>query len=222
MRKLLYAALILLGIMGCLFIAGRITNRIQFYNTVALSNAPNITKGELVFASGLIQPRKLNFIAFKHTDSSNGEKIWIFRLCGIPGDTILLRNGTLFVNGENVDRHLNLYRYYILPVAVYETKYETDESSEIYGDSIFIPLQTTLDTALIKSGRKWGNENDPNARYQIKQIFQREWTPADFGPYIVPENKYFVLGDNRDIAYDSRFIGPIDQQDVVGTVLFKD
>lgn len=42
-------------------------------------------------------------------------------------------------------------------------------------------------------------------------------------PYIVPENSYFVLGDNRVDSLDSRLytIGCIKEKDIVGKILFK-
>ena len=39
----------------------------------------------------------------------------------------------------------------------------------------------------------------------------------DYGPYVVPKNSIFVMGDNRDHSNDSRFWGPVPLVKVKGT-----
>ena len=38
----------------------------------------------------------------------------------------------------------------------------------------------------------------------------------DFGPVSIPEGQYFMMGDNRDDSFDSRYYGTVDRQRILG------
>jgi signal peptidase I len=44
---------------------------------------------------------------------------------------------------------------------------------------------------------------------------------SDYGPVKVPADNYFVLSDNRANSADSRTMGPVPAEDVIGTVVAR-
>src|SRR5690606_6924787 len=67
-----------------------------------------------------------------------------------------------------------------------------------------------------------GDGGHPDMRWQrqylVDSVDPRTYEPTrdNWGPIVVPENRYFMLGDNRDESYDSRYWGFIAPAQVKG------
>jgi signal peptidase I len=89
-------------------------------------------------------------------------------------------------------------------------------------DRDFIKRVIAVEGDVIESRNKIihvnGNEvKEPYATHSDDSIKPGNVEPRDnFGPFIVPKGKLFVMGDNRDQSYDSRYWGYVDVEDIKG------
>lgn len=221
-RKTLIAFVSIMSLIVVLWIAGRLTNMLQFYRTSTNSNAPAIQQGSIFFASKLKSPERFDFICYKSTVPENEGETWIHRLCGLPGDTIQIKNGNLLINQKQQDTALPLSRDYIVLKDELELSGVTPlekSSVEYYTDSIPVLLLDSAVRAKKINAVKYDYPLDNNDKFNTKDA--QNWTLDNFGPVVVPPDSYFVLGDSRTRSMDSRFTGFIPRANFVGTVLWR-
>jgi len=179
--------------------------------------------GSLFFITRLRPPERFRLIAYRAVVPAQGHTLLINRICGVGGDMVEIRAGTLYVNGKEADGELRLKHIYKIDARYAGSfEYKEDEAYTIppYSDTVYVPLEDRV----VKK------ERVPCTRYilpaglrdeEIFRVYQKSWNLDNFGPLRVPTDKFFVLGDNRGKAQDSRYLGLIDANKVVGTVLWR-
>jgi signal peptidase I len=69
------------------------------------------------------------------------------------------------------------------------------------------------DTLDIRDGAVWINGKKLEENYTTGPTYAYDMHT----PYVVPDNCYFMMGDNRGDSYDSRFMGCIPRKNIIGT-----
>lgn len=136
---------------------------------------------------------------------------WIKRVIGLPGDTVEVRAGALWLNGQAVQR---------------ERRPATQLLITPNTDCAFMPQFVGLDA----QGRGVCNyptwrETLPNGKsYDTFDIANTD--RDNFGPVTIPEGHIFLMGDNRDNSMDSRVaaefggLGLVPWENIVGRAEF--
>lgn len=131
-------------------------------------------------------PERGDVVVFKN--KKDGNKDYIKRVIGLPGDTIQMIGGVLHINGEQVQKEL------------------------------VENVETTCDrrTATIPAYRE---TLDNGVSYIVEECYGDTGRLDNVGPYMVPNDHFFMMGDNRDQSQDSRVgyqVGFIHRDDIVG------
>jgi signal peptidase I len=80
------------------------------------------------------------------------------------------------------------------------------------------------DTVEVRAGMLYLNGRripDPHAHFEKSLAERLPGSQADYmAPLKLGPNQYFMMGDNRDHSYDSRFWGPITRDAIEGRAMF--
>ncbi|WP_297368003.1 signal peptidase I [Acidocella sp.] len=148
------------------------------FSRYSLPFAPDLWSGRI----GGHAPRRGDVVVFV-SPSGSGE-VLVKRIIGLPGDTVQISNGLLYINGALVPR--------------------TDEGSYV-DDSDGGPVVGERFKETLPNGRVHDMLKLSDAP-EVYSGVDANNTPV----YTVPAGDYFMLGDNRDNSEDSRFLdGPV-------------
>jgi len=236
MKKFFIGAAIAGGTFVFLVIIVRLTGILQVYRGSTSAMSPAIELNEQFFASNLIKPKHYDIIVFKRkTDMYDGDAEpgstarFIYRLIAVGGEKLEIKNGLAWVNDKLADDSTKLKFYYTFSshktnevlAALQLNATNLPENDWVINEPNTTALLTHPQFAVANKITPLEKYNEAADATLYKNDSSKNWTTSNYGPILIPMGYYFLLGDNRNGARDSRFIGPVNAKDVIGVVLDK-
>ncbi len=162
------------------------------------SMKPTILEGDRVFVNKLAYDLKVPFTTLHVAEWSNpqrGDIVVFFS----PHDGLRLVKRVVGLPGDVIELRDN---HLVLNGQAVEYQPIAEE---------FVSGLSSAD----RNGRTFAIEQLPG---QTHAVAGNPAAPAkrSFAPYRVPEGHYFMMGDNRDDSFDSRYYGPVKRKQIVG------
>ena len=132
----------------------------------------------------------------------------------VTGDLLFTSKLHSLFNGTEVGNTLNL-NYTRGDVVVFQKPGLSDFVKRIIG----LPG----DSIKLENGIYYINDNKLEEYYNLNNDQKKDGTFLEDGErgYTLKEDEYFLSGDNRNVSYDSRSIGPIKEGWLKGKVIFR-
>jgi signal peptidase I len=182
---------------------------------------PTLKDSSKVWMNAWSTINRFDMIAYKN--ESGG--IEIQRVLALPGDTLNIIEGVVYVNGVPSPIEMQISREYIIQPQSWKTTTQQvlsktdkrmvrhEQYAGVVGTKAFL---TQADADFIAIEAKVSLF--PGFEKNLYQPTNRQWNMVNYGPLTIPENSYFTLCDARGHSRDSRFDGPVPFNSVLGKV----
>ena len=138
--------------------------------------------------------------------------VYVFSITQVVGDSMsptLIDEEVLFLNKAQY-RFFDVKRGDIISLEYADTKYLIKRVVGLPGEKIEI-----------KDNQVYINDELLEEDYLEEALLYGDFSLKTIGYETIPENMYFVLGDNRENSMDSREIGLVSQEQIKGKVIMR-